>query len=190
MIRGEARYIRGSRAQQRLETVIAEMPALSRRAADEVAQVLREGNRIDRLRGIDADGRPLVPVGERFGAYAGAGGPPLAPWFDASGSIQSFFADVAPSRNGWTITAGFRGPIAQILRWHAEGKSGVGHPITRGGVIVGFRGIPGRVSGIYRDIFGVSDRTLSSVREVADRHRSRVRDALRGIPVLGAGRSW
>lgn len=185
MITGNVEYY--GRHRQNLETLIAENPAMNRQTARDVAELIREGNRLDRLAGVDADGKPLQPVKVRIGPYEGATGPPLAPFGEASSSIQSFYARHTTSLDGWTVTAGFQGPMAPILRYHADGKSGTGHPIHKGGQIVAFRGIKGRVSGIVRDVFGVSQRTREEVAYMIGRHKSWLRDILRGIPFVGSG---
>jgi hypothetical protein len=185
VIKSDVQYY--GRHRRNLDTLIAEAPAMNRRTAEDVAQLLVEGNRIDRLRGIDPDGKPLQPVRVRVGAYAGATGPPLAPFGEASSSIAAFYARHTTSRDGWTVTAGFQGPMAPILKYHAEGKSGTGHPITVGGKLVGFKGIKGATTGIRRDVFGVGRKTLEEVTYLIGRQRSWMRDVLRGIPFLGSG---
>lgn len=180
MIRGEIAH--EGRHQIALETLIASAPAMSRAAAKEVAELIREGNRIDRLRGVNPDGQSLRPVTVRIRRYEGASGPPLAPFGESSRSITQFYAREQSSDFGWTVTAGYRGNIARILRWHAEGRSGSGKPIVKDGKLVGFRGVKGRVSGIRRDALGVGMKTREEIRYVIGRQRSWFRDVLRGLP--------
>ena len=165
---------------RKLAALIAAGPELNRTAAREVADVVREGNRIDRLRGIDATGARLKPVRARVGRYEGASGPPMVPFGEASAAIAAFYAVPVSTRDGYTITAGFRGPKAIILKYHAEGRSGYGRPIVKGGQLVGFRGVKGRVTGIRRDVFGLSPRTRTDVDYAMRRHSSRLRGVLRG----------
>lgn len=187
MIRGDVAYT-GKHAIA-LETLIAKNPAMNAATARDVAQLIVEGNRIDRLLGIDPSGQPLRPTQVRVGRYEGASGPPLAPFGEASASIAAFYARSQTSVFGWTVTAGFNGPMGQILKYHAEGKAGLGHPITRAGQLVGFKGIPGRVTGIRRDVMGVSRRTMEEVRYVIGRQKLWFRDVLRGLPWVSSGYS-
>lgn len=135
----------------------------SRAFAAQVEQVLIEGNRIDRLRGVDRTGEPLEPWKHRVGQYEDAPGPTLAPFGESSRSITSHYTDVRHTSNGWTLSAGFRGPGVEILAYHAAGKAGCGVPIERDGKIIGFRGIKGCTTGIMRDIFGVSPATRRDI---------------------------
>jgi hypothetical protein len=185
MIRGELTYTPKHRIA--LETLIAESPAMSRAAAGEVAQLIREGNRVDRLQGVGADGIPLKPVTVRINQYFGAAGPPLAPFGESSRSITQFYTRIETSPYGWTVTAGYSGDVAKILRWHAEGKSGSGTPIVKAGAVVGFRGIPGKVTGIKRDVMGVGPLTMQEIGYVIGRQKSWIRDVLRGLPFVSTG---
>lgn len=177
MIHGDVQY--EGKARRSMEALIAAGPALTRVAAREVADVVVEGNRIDRLAGIDASGRPLPSVKVRIGRYSGASGPPLVPFGQASAAIAQFYANPVATRDGFTVVAGFRGNKAQILRYHAEGRSGSGRPIVKGGKLVGFRGIKGRVTGVRRDVFGVSPRTRADIGYVMQQHSSRLRNVVR-----------
>lgn len=108
-----------------------------------VVKALTDGNRDDRLRGVDRRGQPLTPLkSERKGRYSGATGKPLVPFGELSRAISQFFARVARTAAGWRLTAGFEGEGAEILGHHA---AGAGHnPV--------------------RDVFGVSPKTWSAVR--------------------------
>lgn len=102
--------------------------------------------------GLDAHGDPLIPARWRVGRYAGATGPGLMPFREFSRTRlllavtpgDGFVAGTWP--DGW----------ATILSYHARGLSGKGRPITRGGQVVGFIGIPGATSGIVRDVVGLT----------------------------------
>lgn len=82
----------------------------ARTLAQNIAQAIRDGNRDDRLRGVNRYGRPLVPLkSARKGKYEGAGGPPLAPFGDRSRVVTHFRATVGYSSNakGFQVTAGW-----------------------------------------------------------------------------------
>jgi hypothetical protein len=114
----------------------------AQRFGQAVSKALTEGNRDDRLRGVDRRGRTLKELKwPRKGKYAGATGPPLAPFGEASRSIALYFARVTRRAAGWTLTAGFSGPGAEILGHHAAGAP------------------PNPV----RDVFGVTPRTWAVV---------------------------
>jgi hypothetical protein len=114
----------------------------AQRFGQALSKALTEGNREDRLRGVDRRGRPLQPLKtQRKGKYAGATGPPLAPFGERSRSIALYFARIARKSSGWTLTAGFSGAGAEVLGHHAAGAR------------------PNPV----RDVFGVSPRTWSTV---------------------------
>lgn len=132
-----------------LERINRQLEAISGpgsgRFADACEAALKRGNRDDRLRGVDRRGRPLVPLKSgRKGRYAGAKGPPLAPFGEASRSISQFFVRVTRRRAGWTMTAGFSGEGAEILGFHATGSG------------------PNPV----RDVFGVSPATHATLRKL------------------------
>lgn len=118
----------------------------AQRFGQAVAKALTDGNRDDRLRGVDRRGRALTPLkSPRKGQYAGATGPPLAPFGEQSRSIALFFARITRKASGWTLSAGFSGAIsrggAEVLGHHAAGA--------------------GRLP--VRDVFGVSPKTWSTV---------------------------
>lgn len=164
-----------------LGELAASLPRLNRQLADELQQAVWEANRIERLLGRDASGAPLRPVRQpRVGRYAGSSGPPMAPDGDASGAIAGFVVRVAQQGGeGFTLTAGHRGRIARILAWHGTGRSGTGIPISRGGQIVGFRGLRGRVSGIVRDVRGIGPQGRDAIRKQFARHPGRIAQAFR-----------
>lgn len=121
----------------------------------EARQIVVEGNEIDRLRGVDKNGKPLKRWRWRVGRYEGKTGPTLAANGMLATAIRTFFAEW----RGNKMVAGFRGEGVEILAYHATGKSGKGRPIERDGKVVGFRGVRGRTTGIVRDVFGVSPAT-------------------------------
>lgn len=157
------------------------MPRLNRELAGELRQAVWEANRIERLMGRDASGSPLRPVRPRVGRYAGSSGPPMVPDGDASGAIAGFVVRVAQDSGGkgFTLTAGHRGRIAQILAWHGTGRAGTGIPVVRGGQVVGFRGLRGRVSGIVRDVRGIGPQGREEIRRQFARQPGRIAQAFR-----------
>lgn len=106
----------------------------SGRLARNIQYILVEGNREDRLRGVDSRGRPLVPWRVRVGRYAGRTGPTLAPRGTASDVIAGYFARIFNQGQGWRIRCGIKSPKAYIFAFHAEGKSG-----RWGGGVTGIR---------------------------------------------------
>lgn len=131
---------------QHLQRVNEHLQAISgpgaQRFGEACARAITEGNRDDRLRGVDRRGRAMTPLkSERTGRYAGATGPPLAPFGERSRSIALFFARITRKAAGWTLTAGFSGEGAEVLGHHAAGAG------------------PNPV----RDVFGVSPKTWSIV---------------------------
>ena len=135
----------------------------------EARQIVVEGNTIDRLRGVDKNGRALRRWRWRVGRYEGKTGETLVPNGLFSMAIRLFFAEW----RGNTMVAGYRGEGVEILGYHAAGKSGKGRPIQRDGKVVGFRGVRGRTTGIVRDVFGVSPATR---RDLIARFREMSRD--------------
>lgn len=169
-----------------IEALIREAPRLNREGAKAVAQAVREANRIERLAGRDADGRELTPVKFRVGRYEGATGEPLNPFGEASRSIRSFVVNTVANPDGFTVTAGYQGDFARILRYHADGKAGRGFPIRRDGRIVAFRGIKGATTGIRRDVFGLGPKAREGVREVLRAQAGKLRLLLRAARVRAA----
>lgn len=167
------------RARRALEDLLAEAPRLNRVAARELAEVVREANRIERRAGRDADGAPLRPVRTRIGRYAGASGPPLLPFGDASRAIAGFTVNEVRTPTGFTLVCGHRSVGPPILRYHAEGRAGTGVPIVRDGSLVAFRGLRGRTTGIRRDVLGIGPTGRASIREAFDRHRNRIAEFFR-----------
>lgn len=141
---------------KRLDAITAAAKANSRALREEVRQVIWEGNRLDRLQGVDARGKKLPRVKPRTGRYAGATGEPMVPFNEASRAIAAFYTDDRVQGEGFIVSAGFRGPGVEILAYHAEGRAGTGRK--------------GQVTGIVRDVFGVSERTRKAVIEVFREH--------------------
>lgn len=135
-----------SQHQGRLDALIEEIGRTDKRFRVEARQLLIEGNERDRMTGRDRTGTALRPWRVRRGKYAGASGPTLAPFRQASRSVSAFFAEWRGNR----LVAGFRGPGVEVLAYHAAGKSGTGRK--------------GQVTGIVRDIFGVSPQTVADLR--------------------------
>lgn len=169
-----------------LEALLREAPRYNREGARAVAQAIREANRIERLAGRDAAGFPLRPVDFRVGPYASASGPPLAPFGEASRAISAFYAEESVTPDGFTLSAGYRGPFARILKYHADGKAGRGFPVRRDGRVVAFRGIPGATTGIRRDVFGLGPRAREGVREALRAQTGRLRLLLRSARARAA----
>lgn len=169
-----------------LEALLREAPRMNREGAKQVAQAIREANRIERLAGRDAAGFPLRPVSFRVGPYASASGSPLAPFGEASRAISAFYVEESATADGFTVAAGYRGPFARILKYHADGKSGRGWPIRRDGRVVAFRGIPGATTGIRRDVFGLGPQAREGVREVLRAQTGRLRLLLRSARARAA----
>lgn len=155
-------------------------------AMQRIGRTVVQGNKLDREEGIQADGTPMPPLKtRRIGVYAGATGPPLAPFADTPGrrskSISLFEYEIRGFTGGLLLVCGWRdGPprpgsgggrrrersMLRILKWHSRGESGVGVPYYgKDGQIKGYRGIKGRVSGIKRDIFGISPRSWKLIKE-------------------------
>lgn len=176
-----------ARHAQVLEDLLNAQRGNSRELARSCQQILWEGNRADRLRGVDRTGKRLVPWRWRLKKYKGARGPTLAPFGEASRAISGFFADARKAAGGWTVTAGFRGPGVEILGYHAEGKSGKGkllHDKKTGEPY--FVGVKGRTTGIVRDVFGVSPATYRDLRDefrrmAGDTFARRAYRAARGV---------
>ena len=116
------------------------------RLARKVEETLVEGNRTDRLRGVDRLGKPLEPLrSKRKGRYAGATGTPLDPFDEASTAIRGFFARLSKNQKGWIFKVGVEGEHAHVLVYHATGT---------------VRGAP------KRDILGVTPKTRSAIQKV------------------------
>lgn len=116
------------------------------RLARKVEVTLREGNRADRLRGVDRFGRPLAALrSERKGFYGGATGTPLDPFDESSDCVKGFFARLSKNGIGWIVKVGIASEKAHIFVFHALGK---------------VKGAP------RRDILGVAPGTKAAVRKV------------------------
>lgn len=150
----------------------------------EAARVLWDGNKRDRFRGVDRRSARLVPWKWRLERYRGQEGPTLLPFGERSRAIRCFFVEW----NGDLMTAGFRGAGVEVLAYHAAGKSGKGRPIFSGGQaggrkgkrgreVVGFVGVKGQVTGIVRDVLGVSAATRA---ELIESYRQMVRQTFTG----------
>lgn len=150
--------------QARIAALVDEIGRTDDRFLADVQRMLVDGNTRDRLRGVDRTGRPLRPHKKRTGFYAGASGPTMAPFRRGSRSIATFFAD----RRGSTVVAGFRGRGVEILAYHAAGKAGTGKK--------------GQVTGIVRDVMGVSPQTVQAIRdEWRGTIRARLARGVRGV---------
>lgn len=124
----------------------------SDRLMGRLRDTLIEGNTRDRLRGVDAQGRPLVPWRVRKGKYKGATGPTLVPFGTRSDAIAGFRVKIY-RRFGFVgerrIKVGIHSTKADIYVYHALGKSG--------------RGRKGGVTGIRRNILGVTPKTRAAL---------------------------
>lgn len=137
----------------RVEAIANASKANARVLREAIPRVLYEGNRRERLAG-NAKGGKLPPWKFRVGPYEGKTGATLAPNGDKSLSVAGFVSDVTSTGStGFQVSAGFQGEAAEILGYHATGKSGKGRPFLKDGKLAGFRGVRGRVTGIVRDVF-------------------------------------
>lgn len=128
------------------------------------------GNAQDRLQGLDRTGRPFKdPWKWRVGRYEGKKGPTMAPNREQSLVIKGFIVEW----QGDLMRAYYRGPAAEILGYHATGKSGKGRPVMKDGKVVAFRGVRGATTGIVRDVLGVSPRTR---KQLIDLYREMARN--------------
>ena len=145
-----------------LRTLDAKMAELRGRgakiAADKIAKAIEDGNRRDRLAGLDRYGRPLAKLrSKRTGKYAGASGPPLAPFGAASRVVTRFQAAARRTWTfGWRITAGWRDVTSAsgipFLPFHNEGR--------------------GRLP--VRAIFGISPSMYAGIRPAIAEFKARV----------------
>lgn len=179
--------------QARIAALVDEIGRTDDRFLTDVQRMLVDGNTRDRLRGVDRTGRPLIPHGPRRGKYAGLRGPTLAPHGTASRAVKSFYAD----RRGNTIVAGFRGPGVEILAYHAAGRAGTGKRGQHGSIgQLTHRRFDGKrivkdavtgetkqnVTGIVRDVLGVSPQTVEEIRnEWKYTIRARFARGVRGV---------
>lgn len=130
----------------------------TQRLAESIASALVEGNRHDRVSGLDADGAPLSPLrSRRKGEYAGKSGQPLAPSGASSRVVANFRATVRRQGKGWRILAGWVGVVSSrgvhFLRSHDRGS--------------------GRLP--RRHIFGASPRTMERIRKLVRDWKSTVK---------------
>lgn len=98
--------------------------------ADRVTVLLIEGNRRDRLSGVDWHGRPQTPVKPRRGKYKNAMGPPLAPFGAQSRVVKNFRAAVKGSPGRFEVIAGWENVVSKsgvpFLPFHEHGATGGG----------------------------------------------------------------
>jgi hypothetical protein len=92
--------------------------------APTITKIVVEGNRRDRLAGIDKNGRRLDPVKDPNPARRGGSGPPLAPNSGSRSIILFGVGDVRAAPNGLDLTVGWQG--ADWLAAHAKGKGRYG----------------------------------------------------------------
>jgi hypothetical protein len=164
----------------------------SRKLAVDLAAAVELGNEHDRLNGLDRYGRPQTPLkSKRKGKYAGAKGPPLAPFGAASRVVRNFKAKVKGSRPPYSILAGWEGVVSDkgvpflpfhdqgaVLRRRSKGPGGGGRP----GIFArAFARIRAAVTGVgylpKRPIFGISPNTWRLIRERIDEFKDNVRKA-------------
>jgi len=105
----------------------------SRRLAQRLEEIGIEQNRIDRLRGVDHQGRALRRWTVRTGRYAEyTHDQVLIPFGDRSDAIRGFFAKVSRRWGifgAYRIRVGISSPKADIFVYHARGIR------TRAGII-------------------------------------------------------
>lgn len=136
---------------KRLNAITAEMGGRgSNKLAARIEKALIEGNRRDRLRGVDRRGRAMPSVKRRTGKYKGKTGPPLVPSGASSRAVTGYYARVT-RRFGFfgdfTVKAGIYAEKAYIFPFHALG-----------------RGRWGRVP--VRDILGTTPMTYAAIRSL------------------------
>jgi hypothetical protein len=112
----------------------------AQRFAQTIAKDVTDGNRDDRLRGVDGYGRPMPP--RKKPRRDGANGDVMAPHGTASQTITRFFTKVSNSLNGWTMKVGWKD--CPWIVYHAQGR---------------VKGAP------IRDIMHVSPKTWAVVRK-------------------------
>lgn len=145
-------------------TLDAKMAELKGRGAkitaDKIAQAVEDGNRRDRLAGVDRFGRRLTSLrSPRKGEYRGKTGPPLAPSGASSRVVTNFRADARRRGGQWRIIAGWVGILSD-----------------RGVPFLGFH-LVGAGRNPIRDIAGISPRTWVDLRKVVADFKSRVKKA-------------
>ena len=99
--------------------------------ADGIAKQVREGNRRDRLAGVDRYGISIASYaplkGPRKGEYKGKTGPILAPSRTKSRIIANFFAFASRRGGKWTIFAGWANVLSKkgvpFLPFHDSGTA-------------------------------------------------------------------
>jgi hypothetical protein len=148
-----------------------------RSLADSIAKELIEGNRTDRLSGVDSSGRPQTPVKPRKGRYKLGIGPPLAPFGAMSRVVSRFRAAVKGSPGSFEVVAGWQDVVSArgvpFLPFH---EYGVRHRNAAAKAKAAPRGIFGRIkAGVRkatgggswflppRPIFGISPRTRKKI---------------------------
>jgi len=160
----------------------------SQKLANAIAGEIAEGNDFDRLNGQDRHGRPQPPVKKRRGKYAGATGPPTAPFGAASRVVTGFRSQPRKRGGVWRIIAGWEGVVSRsgfpfLLALNYGVKAGAGRmPKPRGNVFArAFQRIKlATIGGWFippRPIFGISPRTWKRINKRIDEFR---RDIKRG----------
>lgn len=153
----------------------------SRNLALNIAAALVLGNEHDRLRGLNQYGQPVAPVKTRRGKYAGASGPPIAPFGAASRVVTRFRASVKGSRPPYTVLAGWEGvvsskgvPFLPFLNNGVRGKPRGSTKLARG-----FHRVKAKLTGTWlippRPIFGISPNTWVLIREQIDESKANFR---------------
>lgn len=172
------------RARQQLDAKLAFISGQgSRNLALNIAAALVLGNEHDRLRGLSRYGQPQAPVQKRKGRYAGASGPPIAPFGAASRVVTNFRAQVKGSRPPYTVQAGWENVVSskgvpflpfldQGVRGKARGKTSAGRLFHR---------VKAKLTGSWmippRPIFGISPNTWILIREQIDEFKSNFKKA-------------
>lgn len=142
--------------------------------AARLSQAIVDGNRRDRLAGVDRNGVPLVPLlSKRRGRYKGATGPPLAPFRERSRVITKFECRISRKWGfgNFQLSAGWRDVLsdppkggsvfARFVRRVSRGKGGI--PFLP----FHFEG-SGRLP--KRDLAGISPKTEAELAEIVRSH--------------------
>lgn len=107
-----------SRFRRRLEAMAR---ADSVRLLSQLSRDIVENNHARSLAGLDRQGRTLTELkSPRKGRYAGATGPPLAPFGEGSGLVTNFSTRVVGSGAARAVEAGWSG--IPWLIFHIEGR--------------------------------------------------------------------
>lgn len=150
----------------------------SRNLAVNIATALTLGNEHDRLRGLSRYGQPQAPVKTRRGRYAGASGPPIAPFGAASRVVTHFRAKVKGSKPPYTVLAGWEGVVSKsgypFLVALDQGVRGKARGGTSGRRLL--HRVKAKLTGTWmippRPIFGISPNTWQLVKEQINEFKS------------------